>query len=171
AAGDSHALNDSERRGLQLFRSLKTRCFECHALPNFSDGSFRVIGVPDPDGQPHDPGRAKLPGQGPEGAFKVHTLRNVALGAPYMHNGRFATLEEVIAFYSKGGGRQFSNDSLTIDDKIGEFDITQEETSDLVAFLKALTDTSLLPEAPKRVPSGLTVVTVRSRAVPETVSS
>src|SRR6266568_7554686 len=166
AGGDSTALNDSERRGLQLFRSLKTRCFECHALPNFSDGSFRVIGVPEPEGQPHDLGRAKVPGQGPEGAFKVPTLRNVALSAPYMHNGRFAKLEEVIDFYSKGGGHQFPNQTLAIDDKIGAFEITTEETTDLVAFLNALTDTSLLPEAPARVPSGLPVVSVKSKPTP-----
>jgi len=166
AGGDSDALNDSERRGLQLFRSLKTRCFECHAMPNFSDGSFRIIGVPEPEGQPHDLGRAKVPGQGPEGAFKVPTLRNVALSAPYMHNGRFAKLEDVIDFYSKGGGHQFTNESFDIDDKIGAFEITTEETTDLVAFLHALTDTSLLPEAPARVPSGLPVVYVKSKPTP-----
>jgi len=163
AGGDPAALNDSERRGLQLFRSLKTRCFECHAMPNFSDGSFRVIGVPEPEDQPHDPGRAKVPGQGPESAFKVPTLRNVALSAPYMHNGRFAKLEDVIDFYSKGGGHQFTNQSLAIDDKIGAFEITPEETADLVAFVHALTDTSLLPEAPTCVPSGLPVVAVKSK--------
>jgi cytochrome c peroxidase len=163
AAGDSYALDDSEKRGLQLFRSLKTRCFECHASPNFSDGSFRVNGVPELEGHAPDPGRAKVPGQGPEGAFKVPTLRNAALAGPYMHNGRFATLEEVIDFYAKGGGHQFPNQSLAIDDKIGAFDITAEETADLVAFLKALTDTSLLPEPPTRVPSGLPVVSVKSR--------
>jgi len=163
AAGDSSALNNSEKRGLQLFRSLKTRCFECHALPNFSDGSFRVIGVPEDEGHAHDVGRAKVPGQGPEGAFKVPTLRNVALSAPYMHNGKFSKLEEVIDFYAKGGGHQFKNLSLDIDDKIGTFEITAEETADLVAFLHALTDISLLPEAPARVPSGLPVVTVKSK--------
>jgi parallel beta-helix repeat protein len=170
ANGESDALNDSERRGLQLFRSLKTRCFECHALPNFSDGSFRVIGVPEAEDQPHDPGRAKVPGQGPEGAFKVPTLRNVALSAPYMHNGKFSNLEEVIEFYSKGGGHQFTNQSLAIDDKIGEFEITAEETVDLVAFLRALTDTSLQPEAPTSVPSGLPMVQVKSKAMPAPIS-
>jgi len=165
AAGDSYALNDSEKHGLQLFRSLKTRCFECHALPNFSDGTFRVVGVPEPEGQEHDPGRAKVPGQGPEGAFKVPTLRNVALSAPYMHNGRFSRLEDVIDFYAKGGGHQFTNESLAFDDKIGTFEMTAEETADLVAFLNALTDTSLQPDPPTRVPSGLPVVEVKSRAI------
>ncbi len=166
AAGDSSALNGSEKHGLQLFRSLKTRCFECHSLPNFSDGSFRVIGVPEFEGQARDTGRAKVPGQGPEGGFKVPTLRNVALSAPYMHNGKFSKLEEVIDFYSKGGGRQFTNQSFDIDDKIGTFEITPEETSDLVSFLKALTDISLLPDAPTRVPSGLPVVPVKTKGSP-----
>ena len=165
AAGDSAALNDSEKRGLQLFRSLKTRCFECHAMPNFSDGTFRVNGVPDLEGQAHDLGRAKVPGQGPEGAFKVPTLRNVALAGPYMHNGRFATLEEVIDFYKKGGGHQYPNQTLDIDDKIGEFEMSPQETADLVAFLKSLTDTSMMPTAPARVPSGLPVVAVKLKAM------
>ncbi len=165
AAGESEALNEQEKRGLMLFRSLKTRCFECHAIPYFSDGTFRVIGVPD-EGE-HDPGRAKVQGQGPDGAFKIPTLRNVALNPPYMHNGKFKTLEEVIDFYSKGGGRQEANAIEGIDDKIGKFDITPQETSDLVAFLHALTDTSLLPEAPAKVPSGLPVVEVKSKAVPQ----
>ncbi len=164
AAGDSGALNEQEKRGLALFRSLKTRCFECHTLPNFSDGSFRVIGVPDE--AEHDPGRAKVPGQGPDGAFKIPTLRNVALTAPYMHTGRFKTLEEVIDFYSKGGGRQFEKQIPGIDDKIGKFDITPAEVSDLVAFLNALTDTSLQPEPPVKVPSGLPVVEVKTKAIP-----
>lgn len=166
ANGDSAALNESEKRGLQLFRSLKTRCFECHSFPTFSDGSFRVIGVPDSEGQARDLGRAKVPGQGPEGAFKVPTLRNVELSAPYMHNGQFATLEEVIDFYAKGGGHQFPNQTLAIDDKIGTFDITPQEKSNLVSFLKALTDTSLLPEAPTKVPSGLPVLPVKSKPIP-----
>ena len=166
AAGDGAALNDSEKRGLQLFRSLKTRCFECHALPNFSDGTFRVVGVPDLPGQVPDLGRAKVPGQGPEGAFKVPTLRNAALSAPYMHNGHLATLEDVIDFYAKGGGHQFPNKKFSMDDKIGTFEITPEETADLVGFLKALTDTSLLPEAPAKVPSGLPVLAVKSKPTP-----
>ena len=62
-----------------------------------------MIGVPD-KGE-HDHGRAGVPGEGPDGAFKTTSLRNIALTAPYMHNGAFDTLEEVIKFYAKGGGR------------------------------------------------------------------
>ena len=109
----------SERRGLTLFRSLKTRCFECHGFPTLANPDFKVIGVPDVPGQEADLGRAEVAGGKPyEHAFKVPTLRNVALTAPYMHNGRFKTLAEVILFYQKGGGRGQGLDLANLDDKI-----------------------------------------------------
>ncbi|PYQ18676.1 MAG: hypothetical protein DMF79_14385, partial [Acidobacteria bacterium] len=82
--GDPTALTPAARRGLTLFRSLKTRCFECHGFPTFANPDFKVIGVPDLPGQAKDLGRAET-GAGPayERAFKVPTLRNVALTAPY----------------------------------------------------------------------------------------
>ena len=123
-----------------------------------------MIGVPDRG--PHDRGRAGVPGEGPDGAFKTMSLRNIALTAPYMHNGAFDTLEEVIKFYAKGAGRGEPNPVEGIDDKIGKFDITDAEIADLVAFLKALTDTSLQPDPPARVPSGLPVVAVKTKATP-----
>ncbi|MEW6730994.1 MAG: cytochrome c peroxidase, partial [Acidobacteriota bacterium] len=104
-AGDATALTVSERRGLNLFRSGKARCFECHGFPTFANPDFKVIGVPETNGSQGDLGRAEVVGgRGYEHAFKVPTLRNIALTAPYMHNGAFATLTEVIDFYSKGGG-------------------------------------------------------------------
>ncbi len=163
-AGDTTALDAQERSGMRLFRSLKTRCFECHNFPTFADDSFRVIGVPD-NGE-HDPGRAGVPDEGPDGAFKTTSLRNIELTAPYMHNGAFNTLEEVIKFYAKGGGRGEPNPIEGIDDKIGKFDITDAEVADLVAFLKALTDTSLQPVPPERVPSGLPIVEVKTKPMP-----
>jgi cytochrome c peroxidase len=169
AAGDLASLNDQERSGMKLFRSLKTRCFECHNFPTFADDTFRVIGVPDHG--PHDRGRANLPGEGPDGAFRTPTLRNIALSAPYMHNGAFDTLEEVIKFYAKGAGRGEPNPPQGIDDKIGKFDITDAEVADLVAFLKALSDTSFQPEPPANVPSGLPVVAVKTKPMPAPPSS
>jgi len=163
AAGDTNAMNEQERRGLALYRSLKTRCFECHTLPNFTDGTFRVIGVKEEDGT-YNEGRAGVPGQGPKGAFKIPTLRNVALNAPYMHNGSIATLEEVVKFYAEGAGRKEEHQIENIDDKIGTFDMTDGETADLVAFMHALTDTSLQPEPPAKVPSGLPVLPVKTKA-------
>ncbi|MES1227165.1 MAG: parallel beta-helix domain-containing protein, partial [Armatimonadota bacterium] len=168
AAGDSEALNEQERAGMKVFRSLKTRCFECHNFPTFADDTFRVIGVP--DNGPRDRGRAGVPGEGPDGAFKTTSLRNIALTAPYMHNGAFDTLEEVIKFYAKGAGRAEQNPPAGIDDKIGKFDITDAEIAELVAFLKALTDTSLQPDPPSHVPSGLPVVEVKTKAEPAPVA-
>lgn len=157
--GDPTALTAAERRGLTLFRSLKTRCFECHGFPTFANPDFKVIGVPDLPGQEKDLGRAET-GAGPayERAFKVPTLRNVALTAPYMHNGRFKTLEEVLSFYSKGGGRGEGLDLRNLDDKIRVFSLSTEEQQDLVAFLRSLTDETRRPAVPDRVPSGLPVV-------------
>lgn len=164
AAGDVTALSPQERDGMKLFRSLKTRCFECHNFPTFADDTFRVIGVPE-TGE-HDRGRACVQGEGPDGAFKTPTLRNIALSAPYMHNGAFDTLEDVIKFYAKGGGRAELKPQEGIDDKIGKFDITDQEIADLTAFLKSLTDTSLQPDPPASVPSGLPVVAVKTKATP-----
>jgi parallel beta-helix repeat protein len=157
--GDATALAPAERRGLTLFRSLKTRCFECHGFPTLANPDFKVIGVPDVPGQEADLGRAEIVGGKPyEHAFKVPTLRNVALTAPYMHNGRFKTLAEVVLFYQKGGGRGQGQGLPNLDDKIRAFPLTTEEQQDLVAFLNALTDESRLPAVPERVPSGLPVI-------------
>jgi parallel beta-helix repeat protein len=159
AKGDQTALTAAERRGLTLFRSLKTRCFECHGFPTFANPDFKVIGVPKMPGQPDDFGRSEIEGGEPyKNAFKVPTLRNVALTAPYMHNGRFQTLDEVIDFYANGGGHGEGLNLPNLDDKIRGFKISNQEKRDLIAFLQALTDESKKPEIPEKVPSGLPVV-------------
>jgi len=155
AAGQFDALSAQQRRGLNLFRSAATRCFECHAAPTFAANDFFVTGVPDLDGQAHDAGRASVAEDGKDGAFKAPTLRNVALSAPYMHNGAFATLEEVIDFYAKGGG---ADQGIAVDRQIVPMELNAQEREDLVAFLYALTDESSMPEVPASVPSGLPVV-------------
>ena len=103
----------------------------------------------------HDAGRASVAEDGKDGAFKAPTLRNIALSAPYMHNGAFATLEEVIDFYAKGGG---SDRGIAVDRQIIPMELSAQEREDLVAFLYALTDESTMPEVPESVPSGLPVV-------------
>ena len=151
AAGDFDALTAAQRRGLAVFRSGATRCFECHSAPTFASDTFRVIGV-DSD----DPGRAGVVADGLPGAFKVPTLRNIALTAPYMHDGSMSTLEEVVSFYEEGGGRAAGRDNIDV--FVNPFDLTEQERSDLLAFLYALTDESGLPEVPTVVPSGMPVV-------------
>ena len=159
AAGEANALTAAQRRGLTLFRSLKTRCFECHGFPTFANPDFKVIGVPPLPGQPEDAGRGEIAGGEPyRHAFKVPTLRNVALTAPYMHNGRLQTLEEVVSFYSGGGGKGTGLDLPNLDDKVRQFTLTAGEQTDLISFLHALTDETAKPEIPTSVPSGLPVV-------------
>ena len=154
ARGDRGALSDAERRGLTLFRSLNTRCFECHRLPTFESPLVMGIGVPSDDlgiGGAHD-----RPGQA--GLFAIPTLRNVARTAPYMHDGSMATLEEVVDFYRKGGGRPLGVDPDRVHEHVRAFDIRDDEARDLVAFLSTLTDESSRPETPEAVPSGLPVL-------------
>ena len=155
ARGDREALDESERRGLAAFRSLRSRCFECHNLPTFANPEFKVIGVPPKEGEEPERGRGEVAGSAYDHAFKVPTLRNIALTAPYMHNGIFETLEEVIDFYSDGGGRGHGFDLPQIDDKIRRFRLSWEERADLVTFLRALTDEHKIPTSPQGVPSGL----------------
>jgi parallel beta-helix repeat protein len=157
--GDLGALTPQQRRGFNLFRSGRTRCFECHGLPTFANRDFKIIGVPEADPSQPDFGRFEVTkGEGNKYAFKVPTLRNVVLNAPYMHNGRFKTLEEVLDFYAAGGGPGVGFKEPKVDDKIHAYTITPEEKQDLIAFLCALTDESKLPSFPDKVPSGLAVV-------------
>ncbi|MBI5670755.1 MAG: right-handed parallel beta-helix repeat-containing protein [Chloroflexi bacterium] len=159
AAGDFNALTPAQRRGFDIFRSAQTRCFECHSWPTFTNNQFAVLGVPDTDPANPDLGQVETI-NAPDAirAFRTPGLRNVALSAPYMHNGAFATLDEVIEFYEKGGGPAFGVD-VTPDEFIRGFTLTDQQQADLVAFLYALTDepTDLLT-IPDSVPSGLPVV-------------
>jgi parallel beta-helix repeat protein len=158
-AGDENAMTPAQRRGFAVFRSAQTRCFECHAWPTFTHDTFHVLGVPDTDPNAPDLGQVETV-NAPDAtrAFRTPGLRNVALTAPYMHNGAFATLEDVIDFYAQGGGPAFGVDVI-VDEKVAGFDLTEQQTSDLVQFLYALTDTpSDLTAIPESVPSGLPVV-------------
>ena len=137
--GDADALSASARRGFELFRG-KGRCANCHDLNPFyalfTDNAFHNIGVgmnkPDPD-----PGRFRVTGNPADrGAFKTPSLRNVALTAPYMHDGSQKTLEEVVAFYDKGGEK-----NPYLDGGIVPLGLTEQEKNDLVEFLRSLTGT------------------------------
>lgn len=135
--GDATALHAHERRGLALFLGEKTGCFHCHpdgTLTNdgfFNNGTFVEGG---------DPGVYARTGRtGDLGVFKVPGLRNVAVTAPYMHDGSVATLEEVVEHYARGGRGHPSTDV-----QIEPLDLTAAEKADLVAFLRALTDPAFL---------------------------
>jgi cytochrome c peroxidase len=159
AAGDRSAMTVAQVRGFDLFRSGRTRCFECHGIPTFANRDFKIVGVPDLDASNPDYGRFDVTkGEGNKYAFKVPTLRNVVLNGPYMHNGKFKMLEEVLDFYAAGGGPGMGFKAAKVDDKIHTYSITAEEKQDLIAFLYALVDESNLPQFPDRVPSGLAVV-------------
>ncbi|MGP9799624.1 cytochrome-c peroxidase [Rheinheimera sp. NSM] len=157
AHGYHQALNEQEIKGMNVFRSFVARCAECHTPPLFTNQQIAVIGTPEPDGMPFDAGAGAKPGwEKLRGGFKVPTLRNIALTAPYMHSGRFASLEQATEFYSKGRGHAVpAGEDLLLHWHIWEPKLTAEEVQQITAFLGSLTDQSLLPQTPQRLPSGL----------------
>lgn len=127
--GESEALDAAARRGLRLFRG-KARCTLCHTGFHFSDERYHSLGLEDPD-----PGRAAVTGEERDrGAFRTPSLRNVALTAPYLHDGSLASLEEVVEFYARGGGGAEHRSPL-----LAPLDLDEGERRDLVGFLHSLT--------------------------------
>ncbi|MCL6267053.1 cytochrome-c peroxidase [Flagellimonas myxillae] len=159
AHGYHDALNQKEIEGLNIFRSFVARCAECHTPPLFTNQQFAVIGTPEPDGLPLDPG-AEVPfkDKSLRGAFKVPSLRNIEKTAPYMHSGRFKTLRETVQFYTNGRGHAVpEGEDLLIHWHIWEPNLTDYELDRLVDFLKTLTDETFTPQVPDKVPSGLEI--------------
>jgi len=135
--GKANALNAAEQRGKDLFFSSKTNCSQCHSGFNFTNYSFEHNGIPTNN---LDSGRMRLTKEEKDrGKFKVPTLRNIMLTAPYMHDGRFKTLEEVIENYNNGG--VFHINKSTLIKPLGLSIIEQQE---LIAFLKTLTDQTFI---------------------------
>lgn len=160
AHGYAEALSEREKQGLNVFRSFVARCAECHTPPLFTNQQIAVIGTPDPEGLPFDPG-AEIPMQEPSqrGGFKVPGLRNIELTAPYMHSGRFSSLREAVAFYTGGRGHAVPpEEKLSIHWHIWEPNLRDEELDLLVDFLRTLTDESFKPRVPDQLPSGLAPV-------------
>jgi cytochrome c peroxidase len=124
------ALSPAARRGMALFFSDRLACSKCHAGFTFS-GPAAWEGGPKTEPTFHDNGLG--------GRFRAPTLRNVAVTAPYMHDGRFATLEEVVDHYAGGGIPSAGRSPF-----VRGFGITEGEKRDLVEFLKSLTDEELL---------------------------
>ena len=159
AHGVSDALSPHELEGLNIFRSFVARCAECHTPPLFTNQQIAVIGMPEPDGRTLDPGAGAISNEPMlRGGFKVPSLRNVALTAPYGHAGQFATLRETVAFYTGGRGHAVPlGEQLRIHWHIWEPKLSDYELDRLVDFLGALTDESFRPATPPVVPSGLPV--------------
>lgn len=134
AAADAHPMDDSAKRGAELFFGEKAGCTACHVGANFSDEKYHNLGV-GMDAEKPDLGRYEITkDEKDKGAFKTPTVRNVALTAPYMHDGSQKTLEEVVEWYDKGG-----HPNPNLDPKIKPLKLTAEEKADLVAYMKALT--------------------------------
>jgi len=136
-------LTAPEERGRQLFIGSKAKCFDCHSMEDFTDDSFKNIGLYNGSSL-NDAGLYAITRKETDlGKFKTPGLRNVAVTAPYMHNGMFKTLEEVIDYYNEPG--KFVPNSINRDAALKpSLGLTEGEKKDLVAFLKALTDKAFL---------------------------
>lgn len=158
--GDQDALTPLEIAGLNIFRGFVARCSQCHTPPLFTNDEIAVVGAPASADGLIDPGAGAQAGPMLLGGFKVPTLRNIAKTAPYFSGGQFPSLRKVIEFYNGGPGHALPSGvpetiHWHIAMKAGE--LAPREIDSLVAFLESLSDESLLPEVPLKVPSGLPV--------------
>lgn len=167
-AGDTTAMSDSAVRGMQAFFMEKLDCYHCHAPPVFTTTfvsvntpnaprDFRNDGIYNIDGMgafpPNNTGLYGFTQFGNDmGKFRVPTLRNIMLTAPYFHDGSAATIDDVIDSYAHGGrvipaGQPWAGDGSTSphrDPLVKGFDLSDDERTDLKAFLAALTDDSFI---------------------------
>jgi cytochrome c peroxidase len=139
-AGDLAALSPAAQRGHDVF-FFRANCAACHRGPNFTDGQFHNLGIgmdqPEPDLGRFVVTRNELD----RGAFKTPTLREIARTAPYMHDGRFKTLKDVVEHYSRGGFNTPNTDGL-----INALPLSEQEKADLVTFLKVGLTSESYPE-------------------------
>jgi len=156
-------ISDVAKKGFNLFMS-KAQCGTCHFLPIFNgvkppyiSSEFEVIGVPEDSGYHKlsaDKGRYLVnPARETLNAFRTGTIRNAALTKPYMHNGVFQTLEQVIDLYDAGGGKgkkmKVDNQTLSSD----SLKLTKEEKSELIAFIQSLNENFIFEKAPLKLPA------------------
>ena len=131
------SLTEEEQKGMNLFFSDRTNCSDCHSGFNFTNYQFENNGLYETY---NDPGRKRLTGLDSDLAkFKVPSLRNIDVTAPYMYDGSLPDLEAVINHYNSGG-KQHPNKS----EKIKALQLSQDEKKQIIAFLKTLTDVSFL---------------------------
>ncbi|MBC7574877.1 MAG: c-type cytochrome [Herminiimonas sp.] len=146
--GDGKAMTKREVLGFRLFSDPnKGNCVACHQAPNFTDGGFHNIGLaaygkPDPD-----MGRFAIkPVASMKGAFKTPTLRDIALTAPYFHDGSARTLAEAVNHYNQGGATK-----ADLSANIKPLNLSADEADAIVAFMRTLTSPSkafVLPKLP-----------------------
>ena len=138
-SNDLKKLTASEESGRQIFIGSKSRCFNCHFQEDFTDDNFKNIGLFNSI-ELNDSGRFNISKEKTDmGKFKTPGLRNIAVTAPYMHNGMFRTLEEVVAYYNDPA--KFVSNAINIDPALTKpLGLTTKEQNDLIAFLKTLTD-------------------------------
>lgn len=137
-AGERDAFSDEERRGLFLFEG---HCQSCHAGPFLTTGGFANNGAAVTD---EDPGRELVTSDPADrGTFRIPSLRAVARTAPYFHDGRFNTLEAVVAHYDRGGDGTPGQDP-----RVGPLALTDAERAALVAFLRTFDDEAATPHVP-----------------------
>lgn len=146
--GDSGAVNDAVRRGEALFFGERLECYHCHGGFLFTDNVMHSRLLAAETGF-HDTGVARTGGIGEHtgnaaqmGSFRTPSLRNIALTAPYMHDGSMATLDDVIRHYERGGRHRGPYTSPLL----AGFVLTNQERSDLKAFLESLTDRGLITD-------------------------
>ena len=146
-------LSPEEKRGFELFmteydprtKHFGADCFHCHGGPLFTDHQFHNTGL---DDFSKDPGLLKTTGKDSDrGKFVTPSLRNVALSGPYMHDGRFKTLNEVVAHYSEGVHRSPNLDPNLAKHPVEGMKLNKDDQNALVSFLKSLTDPTLATEA------------------------
>jgi len=130
---DETAISESAKHGEVLFFSQPLSCFRCHGGFNFSDNTMSA------NSQPEEPEFHNTGLKNQQGKFKAPTLRNIAVTAPYMHDGSLPTLDAVLDHYASGGHNNPDKDPL-----IHGFNLTPDDKKDLIEFLKALTDEAVL---------------------------
>jgi cytochrome c peroxidase len=152
-AGDSTAISLSEKEGFKLFK--KANCNNCHSGPMFSDFKMHVLGVPDNEKLGFsDDGFEKTYG------FRTPTLRNLRFTAPYMHNGEFNNLQQVLEFYediTSGNSKNPLVKNEILDSLVRKVNIKVIDMAPIISFFNTLNDDSFDKTIPKSVPSGLPV--------------
>lgn len=145
---DTNAISASAKRGQHIF-NVKGKCFDCHFGPDFTGDEFKNIGLYNGD-ELKDAGRYEITKDKADiGKFKVPGLRNIAVTAPYMHNGMFKTMREVIDYYDTP--QKFIHGGTNVDTLLSKpLNLTEQDKEDLLEFLKSLTDDRFKAVAQKR---------------------